>query len=506
MADIGMFVDVPWTTQPQGPVEIDWSNPLTKGLYFTTGPKIDFYNYTNRNAVTNGVSEAGTGPIFTASSSQVLYQFISKYPKYQSYGVFSGFYTTGHSVLVLGSTGAITGSKRTLFGVSTPYDRMIGITAAATTNSFEYEAYGSANRVIATSSFTSDYNTHCVIGVSYPYPTNWHGVYVDGVLGMANTGYAGNDPGVSYSLIGSRLASGDFGDYHNGQVLLVIQWNRNLSDAEVRSLSANPWQIFEPRKVLVSYIPKSPWSMRETKMRGTDTTIEYTPPSTVAANPKIIRSSQPQYTSEIDGGNPITRNLIVAINAAVLPPHFIKTNATYTIGSGGLCLVRNSTTTKVYDPSVRVIPGTNDFTIFGLALNRSNNTVQGIASGRPGGIGATSMSLAYLNNNIYLNAYGGSLVQTRSNPHIIGRMELVIATRRSGIVFFYVNGIFAGSAIQTANFNSSDGFGVEGNNSQSEVYLNGFFNRSLSDAEIKSLSDNPWQIFKSNQQLIWGGK
>jgi len=43
--------------------------------------------------------------------------------------------------------------------------------------------------------------------------------------------------------IGNRVSTNPL----NGQFLLHLRWNRPLSDGEVASIQANPWQIFEPQ-------------------------------------------------------------------------------------------------------------------------------------------------------------------------------------------------------------------------------------------------------------------
>ena len=67
-------------------------------------------------------------------------------------------------------------------------------------------------------------------------------VFANGRSGSATlTGTARGCSGGS--AIGNRLNSSPL----NGQCLAFIRWNRPLSDAEVASVSANPWQLFEPQ-------------------------------------------------------------------------------------------------------------------------------------------------------------------------------------------------------------------------------------------------------------------
>ncbi len=96
----------------------------------------------------------------------------------------------------------------------------------------------------------------------------------------------------------------------------------------------------------------------------------------------------------------------------------------------------------------------------------------------------------------YLNGSVSGATAGIYEPHV------AIATAKSGAQRFYINGVLrgSGSAAETPSIDTSGaaGFGEFGN-----VYLAVFFDRVLSDGEIKSLSDNPWSLFRAANSPIF---
>lgn len=72
--------------------------------------------------------------------------------------------------------------------------------------------------------------------------------WVDGVE-VARTG---GSPQTSVSLGTAETSGGDYGTDQNGSGISVFaEFREALSDDEIVSLSRNPWQLFEPRRILV---------------------------------------------------------------------------------------------------------------------------------------------------------------------------------------------------------------------------------------------------------------
>ncbi|MEE8306723.1 MAG: hypothetical protein V3R81_05615, partial [Gammaproteobacteria bacterium] len=99
---------------------------------------------------------------------------------------------------------------------------------------------------------TNDFIEHMVIG---RYDSNvTHDIWLDGaMLAEDATPSAGNITSRSWAVnVSGQYTGSAIDDDPDGEIhYLDCVWDRALSDAEVRAFSENPWQIFEPRTVIV---------------------------------------------------------------------------------------------------------------------------------------------------------------------------------------------------------------------------------------------------------------
>jgi hypothetical protein len=66
---------------------------------------------------------------------------------------------------------------------------------------------------------------------------------------VTNTGLVAGIDAPNFALcVGG---SANYGNYLNGGVALAVVWTRALSELEIKSLAANPWQIFRKRKISI---------------------------------------------------------------------------------------------------------------------------------------------------------------------------------------------------------------------------------------------------------------
>lgn len=70
-------------------------------------------------------------------------------------------------------------------------------------------------------------------------------LYVDGSLVASNTGFSGYGSTSNPLCFLGTEANGEIFTSADGLFFLGVAFNSSLSDAEIRSLSANPWQIFK---------------------------------------------------------------------------------------------------------------------------------------------------------------------------------------------------------------------------------------------------------------------
>jgi hypothetical protein len=229
----GLFAPHIWHEQPQCLADIDWGNPLTKGL------QLAFHAPSKRDVVKQQkfVTSAGAlkptrkGVGYEVLGSSTVASLSSKtFPS-----------TTASSAFVLLDHGSISTGTQAILGR--------GEWAASANFIFYFNDVGS----LVVQTFDGG-GASAAIGAlkpagihSYAYSHSGTSVtgYVDGV-------YSGN---ATYSLtvpVGSLswLIGASSDDYLNenmlGKYLLALVWARQLSAPEQQSLSHNPWQIFKP--------------------------------------------------------------------------------------------------------------------------------------------------------------------------------------------------------------------------------------------------------------------
>lgn len=256
----------PWTRQPQGPVEIDWSNPLTQGLWAvafpTMGPWTGEREIVSKKTFANSGGPAEStfangmrawkpsiysGPLFIASGG--VPNGINNPIEYQ--GLFSltqagvsaastpgsGFYLFGNS-----NTNGIGFGVQNVGGVLVPRFRN-GSLDDLTQSGFEGVDY----TLTGTTALQADrlYSGSIVlIDGRYPGgPMTGQEMQV-GLNGKieATARYAQFEGANSYFCVApySGTSTDSFRTY------VVAAWARHRSEAERLEFHRNPWQIFRP--------------------------------------------------------------------------------------------------------------------------------------------------------------------------------------------------------------------------------------------------------------------
>lgn len=224
----------PWTSQPQQAVGIDWGNPITRGLVHVYTPKNsgDFVNVGVTNAVTkNGVSSRFSSGASAYASSAAK---VSSLPLTLFALTKQSITGTDHALI---NIGASTNNRHVLYW---NIDRPAIFSNAGATNSQARPA----------SAIPGAGEWKALTGVVAA--SNSRSIYVDGVLTATDT--ATVSPAALDSVhIGCTYVSGARSLYYSGDIAIGLVFARALSDAEIRSISQNPWQIFKPipRRIFV---------------------------------------------------------------------------------------------------------------------------------------------------------------------------------------------------------------------------------------------------------------
>lgn len=306
-------------SQPQGRSEIDWSNPLARGLgalllpqrYSTAGPSVDLVTGIAADLPnTTKFNVEGEGGICLDGNLASVSVHGWKY-------IPAGF---GGSVNSAGFTFAgVIQHRRTVAPISGGYHVGIaselsnsplgGLGAPTSGDSYRIRLHLRNTSstvvcdVVTTDTILTDGKPHTVVGVYNPAGSGEAYIAVDGrIVPQTNSTLAGNSSAIDATRMGlggiyrATLQSATRSALYGGAL-----YGRALLRHEAAQLSANLWQLLlTPRGR--SFVPFS---------------ISTEPAAGFFAN-QASRLSQPQGRIEIDSGNPLTRGLVDAVFPGLL--------------------------------------------------------------------------------------------------------------------------------------------------------------------------------------------
>lgn len=233
----------PWTSQPQQAVGIDWGNPLARGLVDWRSPTCGLSMVSTNGTIKttrNGVAFSGNG-----AGVSGWYGVVNS-------GAINAANPATILALVIGASGN-TDARAYSIAASTGYFFQIG--SGATTSSKLRIVYRSPSKDLIggeTSSIVFENGVPHVAALRYT--PGLLESFVDGKadLTLADTA-SGTTSGTLWAST-NTLWRGSAATQNNTSVVLGLFWSRALSDAEIKSISQNPWQIFKPipRRIFAS--------------------------------------------------------------------------------------------------------------------------------------------------------------------------------------------------------------------------------------------------------------
>lgn len=246
---------LPWTRQPDGPLSINWDNPIARGLAFVQvgSNAID--------VVTKLRASSGVGTPTQATGIEGKAYGYSASSHYYS-GIVAADVATAYGVLIIARVTSFasfsgllahTSNLGTNTGWASWQDNGFG------TLSF-YGPGGSESTGISSATAADGKIHHFGGGLT----GSSFSAYYDGRLSNSN-GASGISvtTGTGYVKV---AASRDI-DNITGQIFLAAVWNRLPSAAEYRSLQNNPWQLFEPLRLYVA-VTAAPAGLAANPARG----------------------------------------------------------------------------------------------------------------------------------------------------------------------------------------------------------------------------------------------
>jgi hypothetical protein len=231
-----------WTQQPQQAVGIDWSNPITRGLQFAITPTVTlpFSDSSIKTASRNGIAyDYGA-----SRQTQVAHQ--------------PGMQLTGALTLVVGCRARTFSnyspliSKTDSADTNQPFELRLG--DSATGAGLSVARANTSVKVFTVGGSAVTANTDLLIATTFPsglieaVPTFYYGQLGGSLTINASPAPAGGGSGAATDIGGKIYVGRRAGGVTqlDGLIYFSYGFNRVLSAAEIRSLSANPWQIFAP--------------------------------------------------------------------------------------------------------------------------------------------------------------------------------------------------------------------------------------------------------------------
>lgn len=229
----------PWTQQPQQPVGIDWSNPITRGLVscvdgsgveIVTGSSLSVVGSVSSSVTSAGRAKSSAGSGCLSLSTRNLAS-----PTNTAFSIVGTIYInnlsqTNNYISQTIETDGVFKQAAVIFGY--------------VSGKIEYYAsnYTGTNPRTGSQITISDTKPHTFC---YSYNgSRWAG-YLDGVKVFETTRTFSVNI-LSSNVNGYLLGSEVLADSLDGGCIQYSTFTRGLSDAEARSLTLNPWQIFKP--------------------------------------------------------------------------------------------------------------------------------------------------------------------------------------------------------------------------------------------------------------------
>lgn len=237
---------IPWTQQPQVPVGIDWGNPVTRGISSA-------FNYSGFDAV-KGLALSKTGDLVVSPTTCGLSNGSSG-TAYFSLATRNIVAPTNTAFSVVGTIKLNNASQTSKYiallrdGGGTGNQAAVVFGYVANKVEFFAPQFTGSDPRTGSQLTILDVNPHTF---AYCYDgSNWAG-YLDGVQ-IFSVSRTFNCNIADTNLVSTILSA-------NGSNTLdgaVVQWStfsRGLSPSEARSVTTNPWQIFQPlqRRIFVS--------------------------------------------------------------------------------------------------------------------------------------------------------------------------------------------------------------------------------------------------------------
>lgn len=241
-----MIFSTPWTTQPPISVALNRSHRMARSLRhlwtFREGAGdqlVDFATLRQTDAITNPswvVGPVGRGLDFDDTGSSYVTCPDSTLPANSDFTVVAIVATTGTDACDVISNNQSQTGRISLSPVRNSSAQLPSV----------FFSGSSGTMILDGSTAINDGQVHAL---ACSRAGNTFSLAVDGVVEAQATNSSSIDQNTTY--IGRRISGGSNERSLNGQLYLLAIYNRAFTSAEHRQFAANPWAMFQPRRLVL---------------------------------------------------------------------------------------------------------------------------------------------------------------------------------------------------------------------------------------------------------------
>ena len=476
---------VPWSQQPQVDVGIDWTNPISQGLVFL------------ENAAATNALSTGTPTLIPTKGGRAFSNLSAA--NYRSYQRAIPITSAKEVTMIVMASATANSASNAIFAVgsSTVANSFFAI-ASSTTNDVGLWVRDSAGTDQSIGGTQFDGKMRVYGGVHSNAENRMEAwTSTEGLTASTSPTTKTTFTALDRVAFGCLLRSTASVGGSNPTIAMGAIWNRALSATEMRSVLANPWQPFEPLPANNRKI----WTGASLADTGGPKTI------------KVTRTKQPQTLVDIDVSNPLTKGLVRLVT-------FNRGKAFDLVSRTFLTEVNPNFTYGITTPKGVGI-STNDQSA-SWSMSVRTETVQKFSFGWVGQINATtaaplivrdSTGVAGSGTIIFWNSGGwrqriGATDYASAGTFNNNKIYSSVLTSSSSAAKTFVDGVLTinggvpgSSALSSPWILHHNGTSTEGTLATS--LLMAVWDRTLSDAEAISYSNNPWQLFAPINETLW---
>ncbi len=239
-----------WRRQPSGLTDVDWGNPLSRGIVFAGLPTgaglVDVSRRIGNLVATN----AALFPAVYRGGALHAHDLTGSSSYVRTNPTQNALTSLPISMSILINPDGAAACRVMDVGTANSYNPVVGIQGIGTSQ-YRLQHYDTGEAITNPTTVSAGTWAH-LVGV---FSSNeYRAMYRDGLFVSSSTTTRFSDSGFDNLVIGYAPWSGV--EYFDGKVAAPVVWARSLSADEIKELAANPWQVFK-KSPRILYFPSA---------------------------------------------------------------------------------------------------------------------------------------------------------------------------------------------------------------------------------------------------------